>query len=320
MKSKQTAQQPNNTFEVYGVEKFKADIESDFQGLMTGYHGLDKIIRIPPGAITIIAGRTSHGKTVFQLNLLLKFMENPLLIGKTFYFISYEESRCNIAINLIMMMAGDVLDTVKNRDAYLGYLKGSFAKRIKNNENIEQAIKKFHKFTASKRLFIIDQADDVSNLESKISAIDGNKTGAIFVDYIQKITVSGSPQWARYQEIKTVSQILLELAKTKNIPIIMGAQFGRPVSKKAKIKLSELRESGDIEQDANLVLGIYNKSVEQLLEENNDQSGKKKQQKIDKIVSLEVFILKNRNGPTGDSITLDFTPQNLRISDPVGPF
>jgi replicative DNA helicase len=139
------------------------------------------------------------------------------------------------------------------------------------------------------------------------------EVGAVFIDYIQKIPLQNPTGGQRYQEIKRVSELLLEQAKTLDLPIIMGAQLTRPASKdktsKADrvVRLENLRESGDIEQDANLVLGLYNDSVVKMEEEDKEVTARE--------VDLEVHILKNRAGIAGKKVTLTFERPVLRIKD-----
>jgi len=96
----------------------------------------------------------------------------------------------------------------------------------------------------------------------------------------------------------------------------MGAQLGRPNKGQGEssiIKLSNLRESGDIEQDAHLVLGLYNKTVDE-----RDQAGAEEdiwKDDIKKAVDLEVHILKNRNGVAGRKCILEFNMPILKIQD-----
>ena len=100
-------------------------------GQRTGYKALDQYVRIPRGAITVVAGRPANGKTSFQLNLLVNMLRNPANRNYNFYFFSYEEAQKYITAKLIMIMAGEVLHDFKNLDAYLGYLKECYRGQIK---------------------------------------------------------------------------------------------------------------------------------------------------------------------------------------------
>lgn len=115
----------------------------------------------------------------------------------------------------------------------------------------------------------------------------------------------------RYQtrqiEIQKISERVLETAKKLSLPIILGAQLGRDRDRKDKVRLDNLREAGDIEQDANLVIGLYNEAMEKA--QDNDEPLETR------TVDLELTILKNRNGVVNEATTLIFDRPILTIRD-----
>ena len=147
------------------------------------------------------------------------------------------------------------------------------------------------------------KADDLATVIDTL-AMRGD-TGAVIVDYIQRIPLGRKSEGQRYLDIKYVSSLLLEKAVRQDIPVILGAQFSRAADNRPK--LEHLRESGDIEQDASLILGLYTKSVE----DTEAFSTISKQP----IVDMQVFILKNRVGQAGGSITLSFNQPVYQITD-----
>jgi len=291
--------------EPYLVDRLTADIISTPPALHTGYKRLDDIAGIPVGAITIIAGRPGHGKTTFQLNLLVNMVRG--YPGKKFYFFSYEEARKALAVKLIMIMAGKILSQDQNYEAYLYY----FREKRGSDPKIEKAIQEYEDLTSSGRLLISDQMLPAEELASTIDLLaKGGDTGAVIVDYIQRIPLLKPSQSQRYLDIKVISALLLEQAVSKNIPLILGAQLGRDKMASSKVKLDNLRESGDIEQDANLVLGLYTEAVEKLEEE-----GYQAPDKQDPIVDIEISVLKNRAGLAGKKYTLSYNRPTLAITD-----
>ena len=106
----------------YGWDDLGRDLTQMRPGHQTGYKALDEYVRIPRGAITVVAGRPANGKTSFQLNLLINMLRNPVNRNSNFYFISYEEAKKYITAKLIMIMAGEVLHDKENLNAYLTYL------------------------------------------------------------------------------------------------------------------------------------------------------------------------------------------------------
>ena len=100
------------------------------------------------------------------------------------------------------------------------------------------------------------------------------------------------------------------MPKLVDIPIIVGAQLGREASQTGELMLHSLRESGDLEQDANIVLGLDKESTENDEGFHSDKGP----------VNLQVHILKNRGGPAGIKVTLGFDGRVLQVSDQKGFF
>ncbi len=299
----------------YSWKDFGRDLIGMRPGRQTGYKALDQHLRIPRGAITVVAGRPSHGKTSFQLNLLVNMLRNPANKDYKFYFFSYEEAQKYITAKLIMIMAGEVLHDKDNLNAYLAHLKDCFkGKKKRGKVVINRAIEEFKGFTDpdSMRLFIIDETYTGKELALVLTELGRDQqTGAVFIDYIQKIPLGREFRpTARYLEIKIVSELLLNSAKKGDIPLIVGAQLGRDASRTGKLTLHSLRESGDLEQDANVVLGLHNESTE------NEESFHYENGPA----NLQVHILKNRGGPAGKIVTLGFDGRVLKVSDKRGFF
>jgi DNA primase catalytic core len=290
--------------EPYSLEELSGDILETQESLRTGWEKLDELARIPNGALTIIAGRPGQGKTTFQLNLLDNLLQ--LYPDKRFYYFSYEEARMAIALKLIMIRAGVLLNQNSNYEAYINYMKTKRDSVKTSDRNIELALQEYEKLTSAGRLLICDEMYPVEDLATVISLLNQRgDTGAVIVDYIQKIS-PGQAQSQRYLDIKLISSRLVERAVKLKIPIILGAQLGRGTDG-SKPKLENLRESGDIEQDANLVLSLYTKAVE-------DMDSSKAE------VPMEVSILKNRAGASDRKVDMVFNRPALKITEKAGIF
>jgi len=293
--------------EPYLLDNFTEDILSTPPALSTGWSSLDKLAKIPAGALTIIAGRPGQGKTTFQLNLLSNLLK--LYPEKSFYYFSYEEARKAIALKLIMMRAGVVIQKDSNYGAYIHYMKSRGGSVKTSDEKIEGALQEYEKLTSAGRLTISDEMYSADDLATVIGLLaKRGDTGAVIVDYIQRIPTQSQSQ--RYLELKAISGRLLEQAVQLDIPIILGAQLNRKEDN-SKPRLDNLRESGDIEQDANLVLGLYTPAIEDM--EKADYPAT-----VSAEVDMELSILKNRGGASGRKITLSFNRPVLRISDKAG--
>jgi DNA primase catalytic core len=289
--------------EAYRLENLMEDAQGIREGLRTNFQRLDALVRIPQGALTLVAGRPGHGKTTFLLNLLLNLLEDPAHASKRFFFFSYEEARSRLAMKLLLMMSGHVFSKDFNQAEMLNYLQTKHG--TKNAvEPVERAIRRFKALTDSGRLYLADQRITAQGLASSLSQLVRKEdTGAILVDYIQKIPTA-TPGSQRYLEVKEASSLLLEQAVQLDVPIILGAQLGRGAAGQPRPRLEDLRESGDLEQDANLVLGIYNQQADTTKENGSTSS----------LTQLEILPLKNRGGALGMKAMLDFNPVTLRMS------
>ncbi len=284
----------------YLPEDFLLDISQAGEGLTTGYEELDKLFVIPRGAITLVAARPSIGKTTFMLNLFLNLIDlNP---DKAFYFFSYEESKSRLGVKLIENLSGEVISQEFNHNAYIRYFQVNrpFGKL---NPLIEEGLNKYSDLVKSGRLWLLDKRLNDADLVATINLLSESRNiGGVFIDYIQKIAPS-NPTNQDWLNVKNVSQAILDCAVSLDIPIILGCQLNRATEgmKDKRPQLGALRQSGDLEQDANLVLGLYRDEFY------NPES-------FDPGI-LEVSILKNRNGSTGGVGKLQFIPETLKIAD-----
>lgn len=301
---------PKPLFDSYTFNDFLEEIKLAPNGLSTGFSTLDNLITIKPGAISIIAGRPRHGKTTLMLNMLLKMIfKYP---EKTFFFFSYEEAKKDILVKALTILSGELISDNQNVKNIEYYLRG----RLRNNTsyrrgNIDSALDTLNELFSSKRLKIIDDPLFVDDLSDALKYIKSQyDAGAVFIDYIQKIKIKGKYQ-SRQVELQKVSERILESAKENNLPIILGAQFNREALIKGRPRLENVRESGDIENDANTILGIYNDSVE---------TDNKEKQGANEAVDFEVIILKNRNGRSNETVKLKFDRPILKIYEDENPF
>ena len=295
--------------EPYLLADYLRDLKETPPSLKTGFKELDDLVRIPQGAVTVIAGRPRHGKTTMMINLLLRM--SGLYPDRRFYFYSYELPKNKIATMIIMALAKIVFDGkgTPNFDLYEEYLKAPTG--IKG---IDQAVHQYDDLTSSGRLYIVDRPLNESDLKQIIiKTSDRKNTGAVFIDYLQKIPLSNvSAQ--RYVEVKQASEALRQAAVSCNIPIITGAQLGRtaipPNASKElrRPRLENLRESGDIEQDASLVLAVFNEDAER-------QDSGSPSAKADKTGRIEIHVLKNRLGKTSGSCSFLFKGETFSIED-----
>lgn len=292
----------------YNCEQFLEEIlKNTNNGLKTGFKDLDEYITIQPSSLAFIAGRPSHGKTTMMLNILKNMLEDKNNEDKAFLFYSYEETRSDILIKIILSVADDGLDQeLMNAKVEGTNLRQMALNNLKNHplcvrENVEgkisglnlklaKAYDKVNNWIKEGRLEILTPKSTAESLSTAIIERctdfkeeeqpneDNNqkewveeqgqqgrvkkKVAAVFIDYVQKLTTEEESA-NRQQEIQKICQSLLSTALDTRVEssIILGAQLNRNVTSFEELTLDKMRESGDIEQDANLVLGIWNEQA-----------------------------------------------------------
>lgn len=164
----------------------------------------------------------------------------------------------------------------------------------------------------SKLPFFIDDTADLSinDIRSKIKTIlfEQKKLGLVIIDYLQLMQMSNLKIDNRTQELSQITRVLKIIAREFNIPIIALSQLSRNVENRLDKKpvLSDLRESGSIEQDADLVLMLYRNHLPIQNELNSVPNLKSDQ--------IELILAKHRNGPTG-TVKLRFDEKRMKFSN-----
>jgi len=305
--------------EPYLFQDLEEDVSKISAGLLTGYDSLDKLISIPQGQLTFIAGRTGHGKTTFMLNLLLSMAKRYQ--DRSFYLFSYEEAKSRLALKCLIILAGVELHHSQNLEAYINYLKTKRSSAKDKKTEIEAAVQQYQQLTSAGRLWLSDQTLYAEDLASVIGyACKRSQVGAVFVDYIQNVSPQPTGQTSqRYLVLKESCRILRETAVSLEVPIILGAQLNRALTARQdkRPQLTDLRESGDIEQEANLVLALYNLAEAKKEDKEDDYDPAVAAMNAGQAADLQVYILKNRAGVSGRYVTLSFDGPILTIKEPA---
>lgn len=272
---------------------YQRDNPSDITGVPTGYHDLDqRTSGLQGGDLVIIAGRPSMGKTALALNIAEHVaVENRLPVA----VFSMEMSGTQLA----MRMLGSIghLDQHKLRT---GRLTDEDWNRLTN------AVGKLHDAPIH-----IDESAAINALELRARARrlhrQYGKLGLVVIDYLQLMSsTSGSEDENRATQISAMSRSLKALAKELDVPVVALSQLNRGLEQRPNKRpvMSDLRESGAIEQDADLILFIYRDEVY------NDSTP-------DKGVA-EIIIGKQRNGPIG-TVKLTFLGEYTRFENYAQP-
>lgn len=263
-------------------------------GVPTGYIDLDAMMSgLQPANLIIVAGRPSMGKT----SLVMNMAEYVAIEAKTpVVFFSLEMSHQELALRLLCSRA--LLDMGEVRRGYLA--RKNWARITTTASEIAEAPLYFD-FSTSPTVLEIRSA---SRRYAHDMARRGQKIGLIIIDYLQLMRGDGS-QESRQQEISEISRSLKGLARELQVPVIALSQLNRKPedrTRDGRPQLSDLRESGAIEQDADVVMAIYREEVYK--RDDPDLKGKAK-----------IFILKQRNGPVGD-VNLGFLNECTRFVNP----
>jgi replicative DNA helicase len=257
-------------------------------GVPTGFVDLDEMTRgLQPGDLIIVAARPSMGKTSLVLNISQYVATQPEL---TVGFFSLEMSKESLFIRLLTSEAQ--IDSHRLMSGAIGQ---------KDYGRISHALETL----SAMRLFIDDTANiGVMEMRAKARRLQSEHgLNLIVVDYIQLMTGRGRFE-NRTLELASISRSLKGLAKELSVPIIVLSQLSRAPESRSdhRPQLSDLRESGALEQDADLVGLIYRDDVYNK-DPNNPEAG-----------TAELIIAKQRNGPTG-VIRLAFLREQTRFAN-----
>jgi replicative DNA helicase len=267
---------------------YHQDHPSDVTGVPTGYRDLDeRTSGMQEGDLIIVAGRPSMGKTAFALNIAEHVAVDNRLPVAVF---SMEMSGTQLAMRLLGSVGR--LDQHKMRT---GRLTDDDWNKLTN------AVGKLHDAPMH-----IDETPALNSLEVRARARrlhrQYGKLGLVVIDYLQLMQGSGSSTENRATEISEISRSMKALAKELRVPVVALSQLNRSLEQRPNKRpiMSDLRESGAIEQDADLILFIYRDEVY-----NPETADKGK---------AEIIIAKQRNGPIG-TIDLTFLGQYTRFEN-----
>lgn len=259
----------------------------EIAGLETGFAALDRLTGgLEPGNFVVIAGRPSMGKTMVGCNIA----DHVVRHGGSVLFFTLEMSAKEIGARLLSSRTGVSVHAMRS-----GTTDQDHWRRM--GDQLGKA--------AKQRLFVDDKgAIGVPYVRAKARRLQ-RKHGLslVVIDYLQLMKGSGDN---RTQEIGGISRSLKALAKELAVPVIALAQLNRSVDGRSDKRpmMSDLRDSGEIEQDADIVAMIHRESVYRPLPEWDGVA--------------ELLVRKNRNGPTGD-IVLRYHPEVMSFEDYDGP-
>jgi len=258
-------------------------------GVATGFIELDSVTAgFQKSDLIILAARPSMGKTALALNITRNV---AVTAGIPVVFFSLEMSKEQLVMRLLC--AESRVNSARFRDGFIS---------MEDWENLHRAGDRLHRAP----IFIDDSsANSALSIRAKTRRLKLDKgIGLIVIDYLQLMNVSRSRE-RRDLDISEISRSLKGLAKELDIPVVALSQLNRQIERRddKRPKLSDLRESGAIEQDADLVALIHREEVFKKPEERPPFENK-----------AEVILAKHRNGPTG-SVKLTYLKQYSRFEN-----
>lgn len=265
-------------------------------GLTTGFQELDELTSgLQPQELIILGARPSAGKTAFALMLAQNAaIEADAVVG----IFSCEMSK--EALVMRILCANGNIDAQRFRNGFL-----SRAEWVKMGESLG--------VMAASKIFI-DDTPAISVLEMRAKArrlkTEQKRLDLIIVDYLQLMSGSSKRVESRQQEVSLISRELKGLAKELNVPLVALSQLSRAPESRAgnhRPQLSDLRESGGIEQDADLVAFLYRDEMYKSAEERASMPDDKKN-------VAEIIVAKQRNGPTR-TVELRWSPSSMRFDN-----
>jgi replicative DNA helicase len=256
-------------------------------GYKTGFFEMDYMLNgLNPSDLIIIAGRPAMGKTAFALNLLTGFAkENP---EKKAMIFSLEMGEQQL-FNRFLSMEGEISNNILKQ----GILNDENAQKVGiGMSNIGQCSIKI----VNEPILTPAKLRTIANLEKRLHGLD-----FIVIDYLQ-LMYSSNKSMNKQQEVSEISRELKLIARELDIPIVALSQLSRSLESRADKRpmLSDLRESGAIEQDADIVIFLYRD------EYYNPQSPD--------IGKAEIIIAKHRNGAVG-TIKMKFIPEFTKFKN-----
>ncbi|QRG86888.1 replicative DNA helicase [Bulleidia sp. zg-1006] len=278
--------------------KRNAELNTDITGYKTAYKDLDRMTHgLQKGDLIVVAARPAMGKTAFALNVLKNVANHNE--GAVIMF-SLEMGNVDLGRRILSAASGIKSNKLKSP-------------RNLNNDEWNLLYEVMNDFKAKNKIFIDDAPNrKVRDMYQKCREIKKQHgLSLVVVDYIQLLSGDRRPGENRQQEVSEISRALKGLARELEVPVLALSQLSREVEKRENKRpmLSDLRESGAIEQDADIVMMLYRQAY-------YDKAGdevEKKPEDEDKSDDLEVIIAKHRNGETG-TVLLAFTGSTNAIS------
>lgn len=292
--------EPENLKELLHQEMTRI-LEADgkpVQGIPTGFPDLDEMTSgLQPEELMILAARPSMGKTAFSLNLA----EQIAFGGRTPFESRKGAKPVPVGIFSLEMSRGSLVQRL------LSARSGVDASKLRSGQVSESEFRKLNDAAAelSEAPMIIDDTPGMTVLTLRAKARrmkQRHGIGCIVIDYLQLLSSPGSARDSRQVEVSEISRSIKALARELKVPVICLAQLNRGAEQREgnRPRMSDLRESGSIEQDADVVALLHRESYYHRGDPAWDPNSPEfDEENRDKLNLAELILAKQRNGPTG---------------------
>lgn len=274
--------------ELIGPYLDQLESEAPDIGVTTGWKDMDALVtKLRPGQLVVLGARPGMGKSVFMINMALHV---GVTLGQPVFFASLEMSKNELLARVVAHQAKVTLHNLQQRTL--------------SDDDWTRVAKKTAQLSTVEHLIIDDNAStSIAHLRARLSSMrrSGNPAAIVFVDYLQLMTSSKRTE-NRQQEVSDLSRNLKLLAKDMEVPIVVGSQLNRDCEKRSDKRplKSDLRESGSLEQDADLVILLHR---EDAYDRESPRAGE-----------IDLIVDKHRQGATA-TITAAFQGHYSRIAD-----
>jgi replicative DNA helicase len=271
------------------IDRIESQEGKGISGVPSGYPDLDDMLRgMQPGELIIIAARPSMGKTALALNIAEQMAtggnsggtpNTPIPIA----LFSLEMSKSAVTQRLISARSG-----IPSQN-----LRGGIRLSDRDYRKLLSACDDL-----AKAPVYVDDTPNMTVLALRARArrlVAQHGVKAIMIDYLQLLTAPGAARESRQVEVSTISRGIKALARELNVPVVCLSQLNRASEQREgnKPRMSDLRESGSIEQDADVIILLHREDYYHVQDENW------KLENPDKVGVAELIVAKQRNGPTG---------------------
>ncbi len=303
-KTSQFKEMPEVAAEVFKEIVARMSGEGQNMAIPTGFSALDQLIGLGKGDLVILAARPSMGKTAFALNIALN------VAGKNH---KDEDEKKTVALFSLEMGADQLVSRMICSEGMLDSEK--IKKGTLDNDDMMKLETAVH-FLNQKNIFIEDSAFiKVNEVKAKCKLLKNEKgLDLVVIDYLQLLQGSKKTD-NRQQEVSEISRSLKQMARELECPVIALSQLSRSVESRhdKRPMMSDLRESGSIEQDADIVSFLYRSDYYRSEDADEDEV-----REPSDVSTVEVIVAKNRNGQTGTAELAFMKRYNRFVSKSYG--